>query len=151
MAVRELPPSGSVLLEALGLSLERLRGGGKAAVSLSVMQAIVSAATASLRFDPDFYLTTYPDVRQAYECGKIKELRTHFTEAGYLEGRMGTRPEFDEKFYITQYPDVAAALARGDTRSALDHYIYAGSFEGRYATRAAMEANSSWSEFIRPR
>jgi hypothetical protein len=113
------------------------------------MQAVLSAAAAGLPFDPKFYLATYPDVRQAYEAGKITDLKTHFVESGYFEGRFGVRPEFDEKFYTMQYPDVAAALSRGEARSALDHYIYAGSFEGRHATASAMEASRWWSEFLR--
>jgi hypothetical protein len=151
MAVQVLPPNGRVLLEVLGFSFERLQTGGKAAVPLPVMQAILSAAAASLRFDPEFYLGAYADVRQAYEAGEIKDVREHFIEVGYLEGRMGAPPEFDENFYTTQYPDVAAALTRGKAKSALDHYIYAGSFEGRHATAAAMEADKWWSAFLHPK
>jgi hypothetical protein len=149
MAVQELPPNGRLLMEGLGFNLQRLRGGGKAAVPLPLMQAILSVAAASLRFDPEFYLATYADVRQAYEGGNIKDLREHFIEVGYFEGRMGARPEFDENFYMTQYPDVAAAIARGEVRSAFDHYIQAGSFEGRHATELAIESNKWWSEHLR--
>jgi hypothetical protein len=149
MALEEKLPNGRVLLDGLGLTLERLQTGSKAAVSLPVIKAVLCAAAASLPFDREFYLRTYPDIRGAFEVGKIKDLRIHFIEFGYLEGRMGAQPEFDEDFYKSLYPDIAAAIANGEVKSALDHYIYAGSFEGRHATLAAMETNKWWAEIFR--
>jgi hypothetical protein len=149
MASEEQLPNGRVLLDGLGFSLERLQSGSKAAVALPVIKAILCAAAASLPFDPKFYLETYPDIRKAYEAGEIKDLRAHFIEFGYLEGRMSARPVFDEDFYKATYPDVAAALAKGEVKSALDHYISAGSFEGRNASPLTMEMNKWWSDMFR--
>lgn len=149
MAVEMNLPNGTIILGALGLSLERLQQGSKAAVSLPVLKAILCTAVAGLRFDPEFYLRAYPDIQSAYDSGKITDLRTHFIEFGYLEGRMGSEPEFDEEFYKATYPDVAAALAKGAIKSARDHYIYSGFFEGRYANASAAEMNKWWSELLR--
>ncbi len=143
-------PNGRILLDGMGFTLERLQTGSKAAVSLPVIRAILCIAAASLPFDREFYLSTYPDIRKAYESGKIKDLTTHFIEFGYFEGRMGAQPEFDEGFYLATYPDVAAALEKGAVASALEHYISSGSFEGRHANALAMETNKRWSELLRP-
>jgi hypothetical protein len=150
MAPQDTLPNGRILLDGMGFSVERLQTGSKAAVSLPVIKALLSAAAAALPFDPDFYRDTYADIRKAYEAGKIKNLQTHFTEIGYLEGRMGATPDFDEDFYKATYPDVAGAIAKGAVKSALDHYIHAGAFEGRHATASAMDSNKKWSELLRP-
>lgn len=149
MPFRANLPNGRILLEGMGFSLERLQTGSKGAVSLPILKALLCAAASSLPFDEEFYLSTYPDIRKAHETGKIKDLRVHFVEFGYLEGRMGAPPEFDEDFYKTTYPDVAVAIAKGDVKSAFDHYVYAGAFEGRHASASAMEANRRWSELLR--
>ena len=99
-------PNGRVLLAGMMLTRERLRTGIKAAVSVPILRAILSAATAQLPFDEDFYLATYPDIKDAYSAGQIADLHEH-----YLEGRLGTMPEFDADFYMASYPDVAEALA----------------------------------------
>ncbi len=141
-------PNGRILLQGMGFSLERLQAGSKAAVPLAVIRAILCAAASSLAFDQEFYLSTYPDIRKAYEAGKIVNLKTHFIEVGYLEGRMGALPDFDEDFYKTTYPDVAVAITKGEVRSALEHYIRAGAFEGRHANASAAETNKRWSELL---
>lgn len=143
-------PNGRVLLEGMGLTFERLQTGSKAAVSLPIIKATLFALASSLPFDPEFYLHSYPDIRSAFETGKIRDLKTHFCEIGYLEGRMGAAPEFDEDFYKATYPDIAAALEKGTLRSARDHYIYSGAFEGRNASEATMAADNRWLELLRP-
>jgi hypothetical protein len=91
-------PNGRVLLAGMTLTPERLRSGTKAAVSMRVLRAILLVAIAKLPFDGQFYLATYPDIKDAYYGGRISDLHEHFIEQGYLEGRLGTMPEFDERF-----------------------------------------------------
>ena len=142
-------PNGRVLLAGMMLTRERLRTGIKAAISVPVLRAILTAAIAQLPFDEDFYLATYPDIKDAYHAGRITDLHEHFVEDGYLEGRLGTMPEFDVEFYTSTYPDVADALASGDLTSAFEHYVRAGCYEGRCANLAEMENIQPWMDLLR--
>ena len=130
------------------INQERLRVGSKAAVSLPVLRAILVAATSAMPFDEDFYSFTYPDLRDAHEAGHVADLRTHFVEEGYFEGRFGAKPDVDETFYRKTYPDVAAAVAKGDVKSGLDHYMRAGAFEGRFANPEDMETVKQWNALL---
>lgn len=150
MSAPETIPNGRILLAGLGLNLERFRTGSKAAISLPVLKAVLSAAAAALPFDEEFYLDTYQDVREAHEAGKIKDVHAHFVETGYFEGRMGSTPDFDEQFYRGAYPDVAAAITRGGVKSGLDHFIQSGAAEGRHPNAKTMEVNRRWAELLRP-
>lgn len=137
-------PNGQFLLDCLMLNQERLRTGSKAAISLPVLKAILVAATSAMPFDEDFYRSTYSDLRDAHDSGHVADLRTHFIEEGYFEGRFGAKPEVDEQFYSETYPDVASAVAKGDVNSALDHYMRAGAYEGRFANAEDMDTIKRW-------
>jgi len=69
-------------------------------------------------FDPEWYLSTYPDVRFC-EQGPLE----HFMEFGVWEGR-DPGPNFSTSWYLEQYPDI-----RG--QNPLLHYIDHGKREGR--------------------
>ena len=142
-------PNGRVLLSSLTLTPERLRSGTKAAVSVRLLRALLTAAIAKLPFDENFYLATYPDIMAAYQAGRISNLHEHFIEDGYFEGRLGTDPAVDDEFYRETYPDVAKALASGKVTSAFDHYVTAGCFEGRCANEADMERINPWLEVLK--
>lgn len=137
-------PNGQFLLNGIMLTRERLEAGSKVAIPLSVLKAILVAAASSLPFDEAFYRSTYPDLRDAHEAGDISDLRTHFIESGYFEGRIGSKPDVNEQFYKETYPDVANAIANGDVESAFDHYMRAGAFEGRFANVTDMENMKRW-------
>jgi hypothetical protein len=124
---------------------ERLRSGSKAAISLPILKAILVAAASSMPFDEKFYCLTYPELRDAHESGAVADLRAHFIEDGYFEGRFGSKPDVDEQFYKETYPDVAAAVTRGEVKSAFDHYMRAGASEGRFANGEDMEIIKRWS------
>ncbi len=130
------------------INQERLCTGSKAAISLPVLRAILMAATSAMPFDEDFYSSTYPDLRDAHEAGDVVDLRVHFIEEGYLEGRFGAKPYVDEQFYKETYPDVAAAVAKGGVKSGFDHYMRAGAFEGRFANPEDMEAVKRWNALL---
>lgn len=143
-------PHGRVLMDGMALTFERLRGTSKVAVSLPVLRAIISVAIAEMPFEPEFYQNTYPDIRQAYEAGQITDLKTHFIESGYFEGRLGAEPAFDEQFYKSTYPDVVEALETGKTSSAFEHYVRAGAFEGRHANALNQESAKQWTKLFQP-
>ncbi len=71
-------------------------------------------------FDEEYYLRTYPDVRQA----DIDPLK-HFVNYGWKEGRNPSK-EFDTSFYLSNYSDVKEAKI-----NPLVHYIKWGKKEGR--------------------
>ena len=141
-------PNGRLLLDGLMMTRERLQSGSKAAVPLPVLRVILTVAISTLPFDQDFYLSTYPDVRDAFLSGQVAHLKLHFIEEGYLEGRFGSRPDVDEAFYKENYPDVATAISRGDVNSCLDHYMHAGAFEGRFANATEMQTTKRWLELL---
>lgn len=130
-------PNGRMLLESIGLSRERLNAGRnlkiKVPVPAQLLKELLTMAAANLPFDIDFYLSTYPDIRSAYEAGEISDPRSHFIQEGYVEGRFGSKPEVDPEYYMATYPDVRAILESnaGEVKSALDHYLRWGAFEGR--------------------
>ena len=84
MTSPESLPNGRILLERMALSPERLKSGSRAAVSLTILKAILSIAASKIPFDPEFYLATYPDIREAHKSGRITDLVSHFVETGVL-------------------------------------------------------------------
>ena len=104
------------------------------------------------RFDPNWYLTTYPDVKlqpllhyaqfgeaegrrpipyfdPTWYREKYKVPATQNALAHYLKHRFGPfspMPEFDAEFYLAEYKDVAAAGV-----DPFEHYLHIGYCEGR--------------------
>lgn len=71
-------------------------------------------------FDNDYYLSTYPDVKEK-NSGPVE----HFCRFGYKELRNPSE-KFNTKFYMEEYPDV-----RDSGVNPLVHYIRFGEEEGR--------------------
>jgi hypothetical protein len=84
-----------------------------------------------VRFDPDFYRSTYPDLAEAEREGVITDLREHYMNFGYLENRLPCDVGVDGSFYAREYPDVAAAIIEGRMPSAQAHFNATGFAEGR--------------------
>lgn len=82
---------------------------------------IVNAYTKFLSsgyFDPEWYMTTYPDVRSSG-----KNPLQHFCENGVWEGR-DPGPNFSTSWYLEQNPDIGGM-------NPLEHFIDHGRKEGR--------------------
>jgi hypothetical protein len=139
-------PNGRLLIERIGLSRDRLTAGikSKVAVPTQLLKELLMIAASALPFDLDFYLATYPDIREAYDAGQIDDPKTHFIEEGYIEGRFGSKPNVDEEFYTSTYPDVKAAIATGNVQSALDHYVRAGVYEARFPNSESVANTKRW-------
>jgi hypothetical protein len=139
-------PNGRLLTESIGLSQDRFAAGikSKVGVPTQVLKELIRVMASTLPFDLDFYLSTYPDIREAYEAGEIADPRTHFVEQGYIEGRLGADPNVDEEFYKNAYPDVKAAIAAGELKSALEHYLRAGAFEARFPNSGSVANTKRW-------
>ena len=148
MAEPSTLPNGRVLLEALMLTPEMLGSLPKVPVPVPALRALLSLLSSALPFDEEFYARTYPDLAKARDSGSIADLRMHFQQHGYLEGRLGAEPPVDENFYKATYPDVAIGIAGGEMQSALDHYIRAGASEGRFANPADEQARRVWLEIL---
>ena len=145
-------PNGRLLLEAVGLTRDRLNAGrnlkAKVPVPAQLLKELLSVAASTLPFDMDFYLTTYPDIKSAYEAGRISDPRQHFVEEGYLEGRFGSKPNVDEEYYINMYKDVRAVIAGGGIASGLDHYLRSGAFEGRFPNSESEKTIKRWMSIL---
>jgi hypothetical protein len=148
MAEASIPPNGRVLLDALMITPEMMRSLPKVPVPVRALRALLSILVATLPFDEEFYATTYPDLAKARDAGSIADLRMHFLEHGYLEGRLGAKPQVDEDFYRETYPDVAKAIASRKMRSALEHYVTAGASEGRVANPGDLQARRVWLDIL---
>jgi hypothetical protein len=142
---RELAlPNGRTLMQMLALNPEMLRVLARVPVPVLALRALIGALVSREPFDPAFYAETYPDLAAASESGAIADLRTHFLQFGYIEGRIGARPEVDEEFYKREYPDVGEAIDAGRIASAYDHYVKAGSAEGRFANSMQKDTHQTW-------
>lgn len=74
-------------------------------------------------FDADWYLTTYPDVKEAKKYSQAPH--EHYLMYGGFEGR-NPGPAFHSAFYLAEYPDVASSKT-----NPLVHYLLHGHKEGR--------------------
>ena len=138
-------PSYYWLTSVLGVRVDRLlQARGKVAVPVALMRRILMSLAETAPFDEAFYLATYEDVRVAYEAGGITDLRRHFVEAGYFEGRLGSAPEVDDVFYARTYPDVEAAIKQKVVSGGREHYMRSGAFEGRAPNGAARKEIEEW-------
>ena len=113
-------PNGQFLLNGIMLTRERLEAGSKVAIPLSVLKAILVAAASSLPFDEPLLPVRHILIFGTHMRRGHIDLRTHFIESGYFEGRIGSKPDVNEQFYKETYPDVANAIANGDVESAFD-------------------------------
>lgn len=92
-------------------------------------------------FDEDWYLTNYPDVREAVSRGRFPSGWAHFRAIGYLEGRLSHQPHVDGEWYLSAYPDIAEAMLAGKVASAFDHFVQFGYKEGRLPRNPAIHPN----------
>lgn len=82
--------------------------------------------------DVDWYLSAYPDARDAIRAGRYRDAMDHYLTVGIRDGRLPTEPAVDEMWYRLRYPDVAEAIGKGTIRSAKHHYAQWGYREGRF-------------------
>ncbi|MFB2938991.1 hypothetical protein ACE1B6_27375 [Aerosakkonemataceae cyanobacterium BLCC-F154] len=82
-------------------------------------------------FNEDYYLSNYPDVKEAVEAEVFESGLAHFRTVGITEGRTLISPAFNEATYLERNPDVAEAVNNGVFQSGLQHFILVGEAEGR--------------------
>jgi|GEM_PF-2803639 len=83
-------------------------------------------------FDEEWYLATYPDVKEALAEKRFQSAWEHFLGFGYFEGRLPGMKGFDPKRYVESYADLNHLGNSPDlVRVATDHYLSWGYREGR--------------------
>lgn len=110
------------VLQATGASSERV---SPPVLTSPALTSIAGSAIdpRSLLFDPDWYLTRYPDVA----ASGLDPIR-HFFDNGAREGR-DPNPFFSTNSYLATYADVAAS-----PMNPFLHYLLYGAREGRNPT-----------------
>lgn len=145
----EYLPHIDLLLQALRINRERLNSRSKIAIDTKLLRALLQALAARMPFSEEFYLEKYADIAEAHSVGKVPDLRLHFIESGFFEGRFGAPPPVDEAFYTTTYRDVGQAVLRGDIPSGAEHYLRTGAAEGRLPAEAMRSAVDNWMSLLR--
>jgi len=100
-------------------------------VERNFLIALMAKRIGKIRFDESWYLTRYPDVRDAVKRGVCASARDHYALSGYYEHRMPCAILVDEKWYLDAYPDIADAVKAGVYKSGQGHFDLAGFREGR--------------------
>ncbi len=93
--------------------------------------ALMAKKIASIKFDEVWYLSKYPDVKDAVKRGVVPSGREHYGMSGYYEHRMPTQIQVNEKWYLEAYPDVLEAIRAGVYKTGQAHFEIAGFREGR--------------------
>lgn len=141
-------PSFAQLSSILRVKAEVLGTKRKVAIGADVLKELISRSLANVEFDQQWYLRTYPDVRDAWEKGTIKDPRDHFITTGYFEGRLPHETEVDEKWYLNAYPDVRKAIDERRIGSATEHYLQNGQTEGRSPNSSLEITMVHWSRLF---
>jgi hypothetical protein len=132
-------------LRWMRISRERLDSETRIAAPARLLKLLLQTVVERQLFSEKFYLETYPDIAESYRTGQLTDLRQHYVEQGYFEGRIGAPVEVDGRYYASLYRDVAEALSRGDLKSAREHYEKAGWAEGRIPSEAMQSEVEKWS------
>lgn len=75
-------------------------------------------------YDEQWYLSQYPDIRDAVARGALSVGYLHYDMFGRREGRSAF--QFDEAYYVAAYPLVAQEIAEGLARTPREHYELLG-------------------------
>ena len=145
----EYLPHIDMVLRALRINRERLTSKSKVAVDAKLLRYMLQSLAEAAPFSAEFYLRNNPDVAEAHAGGQIQDLRAHFVEQGYFEGRSGAGPTVEEGYYASAYPDVAEAVKRGDVASGSEHYLRSGAAEGRIPNPRVKGEIEGWLAVLR--
>ncbi len=121
------------ILGQLGISCTDLAA-ETVTVNTAGLRDLLAGVARQQPFDADFYSETYPDIEAARLAGVVADLHGHFTQSGFLEGRLPSEPAFDAAWYAHYYPDLASQIAADDTMALRNHFLTAGLAEGRFGT-----------------
>jgi hypothetical protein len=142
-------PHINQFLWAINITRERLDSQSKVAIDARLLKLLLRTMVKCAPFSEEFYLKTYPDIAQAYNAGQLKDLKEHYVEQGYFEGRTGAPGDVDENYYKSRYPDVTQAMSEGNVKSGAQHYQQTGYSEGRTPCEAFVPDVDLWSAALR--
>ncbi len=142
-------PHIDLFLRALRINKERLASKSKIAVDAKLLRHLLQVLAEAAPFSEEFYLEANPDIAEAHARGDIENLRAHFVEHGYFEGRPGAPPPVNETFYTSTYRDVADAVKRGDVKSGAEHYLRSGASEARIPSPQLKGEIETWVTVLR--
>lgn len=145
----EYLPHIDIFLRSLRINRERLSSKSKIAVDAKLLRHLLQSLAEAAPFSAEFYMRNNPDIAEAHASGQITDLRAHFVEQGYFEGRSGAGPAVNEDYYSAAYPDVAEAVKRGDVASGGEHYLRSGAAEGRIPNPQVKGEIEGWLAVLR--
>jgi hypothetical protein len=123
-----LPLYGSLLGRKLVVPSTRT---GYVAVDQFLFFDLMARRLADVPVDEPWYLSTYPDVKDAIASGAVRSAAHHYARFGYFEHRMPRAIVVDEAWYLEAHPDVKDAIEKNVYVSGQEHYEIAGFREGR--------------------
>ena len=142
-------PHIDLLLQALRINRDRLGSKSKIAIDAKLLKMLLQTMVANAPFSEAFYKQSYPDLANAQSSGQIPDLRQHFVETGFFEGRFGAPPPVDEAYYTSTYKDVGQAVLKGDVVSGTEHYLRSGAAEGRVPNEEIRTELEAWMLVLR--
>ena len=123
-----LPLYGSLLGRKMVVPSTRT---GYIAVDQFLFFELMARRLADIAVDENWYLATYPDIRDAIASGSVGSAAAHYARFGYFEHRMPRFIEVDPVWYLEAHPDVRDAINKKVYVSPQEHYEIAGFREGR--------------------
>lgn len=123
----------------LANAIKRLRGTRTSRLTPGSGSDPLAGLVATLvreEFQPDWYLSAYPDVAARIREGTLPSALWHYVEEG-THGSRSPNSWFDEQWYLHEYPDVAHAKATGIVPNGFVHYLRYGRAEGRQVNAAS--------------
>ena len=143
-------PSVGTITKALGIERAQIEGGHLKHVSLNVetLRLFLQFIALAADYDEATYLEENPDVAAAYEAGQIADLRLHFVQVGYFEGRRASRLCVDQDWYCSTYPDVANAIREDVIPSAEVHFLSRGEIEWRAPNATSLPWTRAWADAL---
>jgi hypothetical protein len=121
---------------------------GNITISKKSLRLLLQYVALSSDYDEDFYLKENNDVAEAYEAGQVTDLRKHFRERGFFEGRKAANVDLDEEWYLETYTDVADSVTEGSFSSGLAHFLERGEIEMRSPNEDADYWVQAWAESL---
>jgi hypothetical protein len=149
LASLQYVPHIDLILRALRINRERLDSKSKVAIDARLLKALLKTIAQCAPFSEDFYRETCPDIARAHAAGRIPDLRRHYVEFGFFEGRLGAPPPVDEGYYASLYPDVTQAMLCGEVKSGAEHYRNSVCAEGRIPNASLKPVVDAWMQLRR--
>lgn len=143
-------PSYATIARAIGApeAAVELLDEGNITISKKSLRLLLQYVALSSDYDEDFYLRENNDVAEAFEAGQVTDLRKHYRENGFFEGRKAANVDFDEDWYLETYTDVADSVAEGAFSSGLAHFLERGEIEMRSPNEDANPWVQAWAESL---